>query len=112
MGTTNSSAETRSRSQTLAGQVGSSHLTAVIDPVVEALKTLFVTLVGKEPRFRAHGGAGKGLWDLERNPWGGLWGPYGVLLLPNYYYYQTITTTNLVLLPTLLSRLLLATVLT
>ena len=40
----------------MAAQVGAAHLTAVIDPVVEALKLLFVSLVGKEPRFRAHGG--------------------------------------------------------
>ena len=56
MGTTNSSAATRARASSLAAQVGAAHLTAVIDPVVEALKLLFVSLVGKEPRFRAHGG--------------------------------------------------------
>jgi NAD+ synthase (glutamine-hydrolysing) len=56
MGTSNSSLETQERAKTLAAQIGSSHLTARIDPIVEAIKTVFIALVGKEPRFRAHGG--------------------------------------------------------
>jgi len=56
MGTTNSSNDTRDRASKLAGEIGASHHTAAIDTVVEALKNMFVMLVGKEPKFRAHGG--------------------------------------------------------
>mmetsp|Transcript_39470 Transcript_39470/g.97086 ORF Transcript_39470/g.97086 Transcript_39470/m.97086 type:complete len:719 (+) Transcript_39470:93-2249(+) len=55
MGTTNSSQDTRSRAKQLAGEIGAYHLDASIDIVIEALTKLFVMVVGKTPRFRAHG---------------------------------------------------------
>jgi NAD+ synthase (glutamine-hydrolysing) len=57
MGTENSSAETRSRSASLAAQVGSYHLDVKIDLVVSAMAQLFAVITGKAPRFRVHGGS-------------------------------------------------------
>jgi NAD+ synthase (glutamine-hydrolysing) len=57
MGTENSSSETRSRSASLAAQVGSYHLDVKIDLVVSAMAQLFAVITGKTPRFRVHGGS-------------------------------------------------------
>mmetsp|Transcript_14531 Transcript_14531/g.25481 ORF Transcript_14531/g.25481 Transcript_14531/m.25481 type:complete len:725 (-) Transcript_14531:171-2345(-) len=58
MGTVNSSAETRRRSESLAGEIGAYHLSFAIDSVVSAIVSLFQVVTGKLPRFRAHGGSG------------------------------------------------------
>uniref|UniRef100_A0A7S0EXQ7 Glutamine-dependent NAD(+) synthetase n=1 Tax=Hanusia phi TaxID=3032 RepID=A0A7S0EXQ7_9CRYP len=56
MGTSNSSQATHDRSKQLAAEIGSFHLSAVIDPVISALMALFVSVVKREPRFKAYGG--------------------------------------------------------
>jgi len=55
MGTTNSTMDTRNRAKNLAGQIGAYHLDTNVDMIVEALTKLFTMVVGKTPRFRAHG---------------------------------------------------------
>lgn len=45
------------RSALLASQVGSYHLDVSIDSIVASLLTLFTTVTGKMPRFRADGGS-------------------------------------------------------
>ncbi|KAK4534762.1 hypothetical protein CDCA_CDCA02G0787 [Cyanidium caldarium] len=57
MGSANSSAATRERAARLAKEIGAYHLDMNIDGVVAALTALFVTVTGKTPRFRAHGGS-------------------------------------------------------
>jgi len=41
----------------LASDIGSYHLDTDIDSIVAAVKSLFVTIVSKEPKFKAHGGS-------------------------------------------------------
>ncbi|KAF5843733.1 glutamine-dependent NAD(+) synthetase [Dunaliella salina] len=57
MGTVNSSQETRDRAAQLAREIGAYHINFGIDTVVEALVSLFATIMGKRPAFRAHGGS-------------------------------------------------------
>lgn len=59
MATENSSYETRERAGTLAGQIGSYHLTPNIDAAVKAVIGIFTLVTGKVPQFRVHGGSGQ-----------------------------------------------------
>jgi len=56
MGTTNSSETTKNFAAGLAEEVGSYHLSIVIDTCIEAITSLFSVVTGKEPKFKAHGG--------------------------------------------------------
>ncbi|WFD29324.1 NAD(+) synthase (glutamine-hydrolyzing) [Malassezia sp. CBS 17886] len=56
MGTTNSSAETRARAQTLAQAIGSYHYAFDIDAVVASVQQLFALVTRRTPRFRVYGG--------------------------------------------------------
>jgi len=57
MATENSSAQTRERASRVAEQIGAYHLNVNIDGVVSAMVTTFVSLAGKTPQFKLHGGA-------------------------------------------------------
>ena len=57
MGSANSSSATRDRAKTLAGQIGSNHMTIAIDDMVEATNGIFTQSVAMTPRFRVHGGS-------------------------------------------------------
>ena len=57
MGTENSSSETRDRAARIAKQIGAYHVDCRIDAMVSACVTVFATLTGRTPRFRAHGGS-------------------------------------------------------
>ncbi|KAI9209852.1 glutamine-dependent NAD(+) synthetase with GAT domain-containing protein [Polychytrium aggregatum] len=56
MGTTNSSAETRSRAKDLAQRIGSYHVDMNMDSIVSSFLTVFKTITSREPRFKVHGG--------------------------------------------------------
>jgi len=56
MGTENSSAQTKARAQELASQIGSTHLSIVIDIAVKAIVEIWNTTMKIVPRFRARGG--------------------------------------------------------
>lgn len=56
MGSENSSAETRKRAKDLANAIGSYHVDLNIDTVTKAIHELFVTVTGKNPRFKVFGG--------------------------------------------------------
>lgn len=56
MGTENSSQETKIRAATLATQIGSNHLSIVIDVAVTAVLTIWKTSMALMPKFRVHGG--------------------------------------------------------
>lgn len=49
-----SSEATKSRAKLLADEIGSWHLDVSIDGVVSALLSLFQTLTGKRPRYKAN----------------------------------------------------------
>jgi NAD+ synthase (glutamine-hydrolysing) len=51
-----SSSETRARSKLLAQQIGAYHLDLNIDVVVNAIISLFTSVLSLTPRFRMHGG--------------------------------------------------------
>jgi len=52
-----SSAETRARARALAAQIGSYHIDLNIDLVVNAIVTLFTSVMQLTPRFRLNGGS-------------------------------------------------------
>ena len=56
MGTVNSSTYTRERAKNLADQLGSYHLSIVIDTAITAVIAIFTGVTGKVPKFRANGG--------------------------------------------------------
>ena len=57
MGTENSSDATKNRAQTLASQIGSNHLSIVIDVAVSAVLKIWQTAMSIVPKFRVHGGS-------------------------------------------------------
>ncbi|EDV26390.1 uncharacterized protein TRIADDRAFT_54321 [Trichoplax adhaerens] len=57
LGTVNSSTHTRERAKNLAGQLGSYHLSIVIDTAITAIISIFTSVTGKTPKFRANGGS-------------------------------------------------------
>eukprot|EP00892_Ulva_mutabilis_P007450 jgi/Ulvmu1/5077/UM021_0094.1 len=57
MGTVNSSTETAQRAKCLAKEIGAYHFQIIVDPVVSALKALFVSVTGRTPEFASHGGS-------------------------------------------------------
>jgi len=57
LGSENSSKETRSRSSSLATEVGSAHLDVKIDTVVAAIVAFFVLVTQRTPRFKVDGGS-------------------------------------------------------
>lgn len=56
MATSNSSEDTKQRASTLAGEIGSSHLSIVIDIAVKAVVDIWTTAMKVVPRFRVFGG--------------------------------------------------------
>ncbi len=56
MGTENSSDATKNRAQALASQIGSNHLSIVIDVAVNAVLKIWQTAMSIVPKFRVHGG--------------------------------------------------------
>ncbi len=56
MGTTNSSEDTKKRAAQLATQIGSNHLSIVIDVAVQAILSIWTTTMKVIPRFRVNGG--------------------------------------------------------
>jgi len=59
MGTENSSEDTRSRAKKLSSQIGSYHLSIVIDTAVKAVLGIFSVATGQFPRFSARGGSAR-----------------------------------------------------
>merc|ERR1719346_773999 len=57
MGTENSSDETKSRAKKLASQIGSYHLSIVIDTAVKAVLGIFSVATGQLPKFSVRGGS-------------------------------------------------------
>jgi NAD+ synthase (glutamine-hydrolysing) len=57
MGTENSSDATKNRAQALASQIGSNHLSIVIDVAVSAVLKIWQTAMSIVPKFRVHGGS-------------------------------------------------------
>lgn len=57
MGTENSSAETKGLAAELARQIGSYHLSIVIDTAISAIIGIFQQVTSMTPRFRAVGGS-------------------------------------------------------
>lgn len=57
MGTTNSSEGTKMRAQSLAAQIGSTHLSIVIDIAVKAIIDIWTTAMKIVPKFRVFGGS-------------------------------------------------------
>lgn len=57
LGSENSSKETRSRSASLAAEIGSSHLDVKIDTVVAAVIAFFVSVTRRTPKFKVDGGS-------------------------------------------------------
>lgn len=57
MATENSSAETRSRAENLAKDIGSYHLSVTIDKAVRAIVGIFETVTKLTPHFKVHGGS-------------------------------------------------------
>lgn len=55
-GTENSSKETKDRAATLAEELGSNHMSIVIDMAIAAILTIFATCTGQTPNFRSKGG--------------------------------------------------------
>jgi NAD+ synthase (glutamine-hydrolysing) len=56
MGTCNSSEETRIRAQQLAAEIGSSHISIVIDTAVKAVIDIWIFTMKLVPKFRVYGG--------------------------------------------------------
>lgn len=56
MGSENSSKETRHRANALSDQIGSYHLSILIDTAVTAVLNIFTTCTGLAPKFRSQGG--------------------------------------------------------
>ncbi len=56
MGTENSSVATKTRAQSLASDIGSNHLSIVIDVAVRAVVQIWTTTMNIVPRFRVNGG--------------------------------------------------------
>ena len=56
MGTSNSSEDTKSRAKDLATQIGSNHLSIVIDVAIEAILKIWTTTMKVVPKFRVQGG--------------------------------------------------------
>lgn len=57
MATENSSSETKSRAAEFAGQIGSYHLSIVIDTAISAILGIFKQISSMAPRFKARGGS-------------------------------------------------------
>jgi NAD+ synthase (glutamine-hydrolysing) len=57
MGTQNSSEGTKRRAQSLAQQIGSNHLSIVIDLAVSAVTTIWQTTMKVMPKFKVNGGS-------------------------------------------------------
>ncbi|KAK9463914.1 uncharacterized protein V1516DRAFT_632342 [Lipomyces oligophaga] len=57
MGTENSSFDTRKRATQLASEIGSYHVDLNMDSAVTAVREIFVTVTGRRPLFRIHGGS-------------------------------------------------------
>ena len=57
LGSENSSIETRSRSASLAAEIGSSHLDVKIDTVVAAVVAFFMSVTRRTPKFKVDGGS-------------------------------------------------------
>ncbi|XP_043267559.1 glutamine-dependent NAD(+) synthetase isoform X3 [Venturia canescens] len=57
MATENSSSETKSRAAEFASQIGSYHLSIVIDTAISAILGIFKQISSMAPRFKAHGGS-------------------------------------------------------
>jgi NAD+ synthase (glutamine-hydrolysing) len=57
LGTDCSSKETRVRADTLATEIGASHLNLRVDSVVTAVLGWFITITGKTPKFKVDGGS-------------------------------------------------------
>ena len=57
MGTENSSEDTKARARKLAGQIGSHHLSIVIDTAVKAVLGVFSLATNMFPKFKARGGS-------------------------------------------------------
>lgn len=56
MGTSNSSEETKRRARDLASQIGSNHLSIVIDAAVQAVVGIWTATMRLVPKFRVNGG--------------------------------------------------------
>ena len=56
MGTTHSSAITKSRARRLAENIGSYHLSITIDTMVQAVLSVFVATTGRTPQYESQGG--------------------------------------------------------
>jgi NAD+ synthase (glutamine-hydrolysing) len=56
MGTSNSSEDTKNRAKDLATQIGSNHLSIVIDVAIEAILKIWTTTMKVIPKFRVQGG--------------------------------------------------------
>lgn len=56
MGTSNSSEATKQRAQSLASQIGSNHLSIVIDAAVSAVTSIWTTTMRIVPKFKINGG--------------------------------------------------------
>ena len=59
MGTENSSEDTKARAKKLASQIGSYHLSIVIDTAVKAVLGIFSVATGQFPKFSARGGSAR-----------------------------------------------------
>ncbi|XP_063992644.1 glutamine-dependent NAD(+) synthetase isoform X1 [Diachasmimorpha longicaudata] len=57
MGTENSTAQTKARAALLANQIGSYHLSIVIDTAISAVLGIFQQVAKLTPKFRVHGGS-------------------------------------------------------
>ena len=57
MGTRNSSDETEVRATKLANSISSTHVVINIDPVVDAIISVFYLVTGKTPTYKVHGGS-------------------------------------------------------
>ena len=59
MGSENSSEETKGRARKLAQQIGSYHLSILIDTAVKAVLGIFSLATGQFPKFSARGGSAR-----------------------------------------------------
>lgn len=57
MGTKNSSDDTKQRATDLASDIGCTHLSVVIDPIIHAIVTFFKATTGFLPKFQVEGGS-------------------------------------------------------
>ena len=59
MGTENSSEDTKTRAKKLSSQIGSYHLSIVIDTAVKAVLGIFSVATGQFPKFSVRGGSAR-----------------------------------------------------